>query len=279
MKISIQGQKASYSHIAANQLFGEDIELMERDNFTDVFEDLNKKKVDAIVIPIENSTYGSIYQNYDNLTKYNFKIVAEIYLKINFHLIAHPGVKIEDIEEIHTHPVGMAQIQSFLKENPQINAIQYEDTAGAVKMIREKHLMHAAAAASRFAADFYEMEILKEDIHENPKNYTRFYALKNNGDIVLFKQGQQDKTTIEFLLGEESGSLYKSLRSFADRDISLTKIESRPIIGTDWEYRFYLDIMAGEEEEKLKNALNELKAYAREIKIIGSYKNGETINT
>lgn len=280
MKISIQGNLGSYSHIAAKSVFGNSIELIERSEFTQVFDDLKEGRADYIVVPIENSTHGSVYQNYDNITNYNFPVIGEVYLKINFHLIAHPGVKLEDIKTLYTHPVAMNQIREFLRENPNIKPIEFEDTAGSVKMIKEKGLKDAAAAAGKLAAEIYEMKVIKEDIHENGKNYTRFFVLsKNNVKPEELKKLLDNKTTIQFQLGEEPGSLYKALRCFADRDIALTKIESRPVMNTDWEYRFYVDAMAGIQDEKLKNSLFEFKSYVKDFKILGSYQKGNYINT
>jgi prephenate dehydratase len=286
MKVSIQGQKASYSHIATAEWFGKETEILSRDSFREVFEDLDKNRAESIIVPIENSTYGSIYQNYDLLTEFGYEIVGEIYLRINFHLIVLPETKFEDIETLYVHPVALGQIQSFVKDNPQITFIEHADTAGSVKKVRDEHLKNAAGTASKFAAEFYEMKILEENIHENPKNYTRFYILSKTPKGVLLSSqhrsssaDEQGKTTLQFQLGEEAGSLYKSLRAFADRDIALSKIESRPIINTDWEYRFYLDVMSGVDDEKMQSAMNELKDYVRELVVLGSYKQGEYVNT
>lgn len=283
-KISIQGKIASYSHIATDSVFGSEIELLQRDSFTEVFEDLIQEKADFIVIPIENSTYGSIYTNYDNITNYNVDLIGEVYVKVNFHLISHPGKKLSDIVDVYVHPVALGQIQSFVKDHPEITFHEHEDTAGSVKFIKEENLINSAGCASRFAADYYDMEILKENIHENPKNYTRFYVItRNNTDLSLdtdlFSKETEYKTTLQFTLGEEAGSLYKSLRAFADRNIALTKIESRPIINTDWDYRFYLDCNAHKDDEKMQNALSELKDYVNELKILGSYKKGNYIDS
>ncbi len=276
--ISIQGNIGSYSHIAASHLYGKDIDIIEHDNFTDVFDDLKNKKADIIVVPIENSTHGSVYQNYDNLTKYDFPVIGEIYLKIKFHLIVNPGNKFEDIDTIYTHPVGMNQIKSFLMDHPNIKPIEYHDTAGAVKMIKEKEGKNLAAAASKFSAEIYNMNILEEDIHENSKNYTRFFVLSNK-DFDFNSNEDRSKTTIQFELGEEAGSLYKSLRCFADRDIALSKIESRPILNTDWDYRFYIDAETGLENDRLQNAFHELSDYVKDMKVLGTYLKGEYIDT
>jgi len=285
MKISIQGNLGSYSHIAAVNIFGKEIELLERDTFKEVFEDLKENRADYIVIPIENSTHGSIYQNFDLMTEYNFHIINEIYLIINFHLIALPGVEIKDLKDVYTHPVAMAQIRSFLEEHPTIDPHEYPDTAGALKMIKEKNLMNAAGSASRFAAELYGMNVLKEKIQHNKKNYTRFFVLSHNNleveNAELEHEGltpNEHKTTIQFELGEEAGSLYNALGFFHKRNISLTKIESRPILNSDWEYRFYLDFKAGL-DKNMQEAIKELKYLVRDFRILGSYKVGKYIET
>jgi prephenate dehydratase len=273
-RVSIQGIKGSYSHIAAAHIFGDNIEITEREDFTEVFEDLAEGNVNSIVIPIENSTHGSVYQNYDNLTKYGFPVVGELYLKIKFHLIANKGARLNDIDTLYTHPVALNQIKAFLEKNKKIKPIEYSDTAASVKLIKDKKLKSAAAAASRFAAKLYGMEVLEEDIQENGKNYTRFFVL---GEMP--QNGSPEKTTIQFILGEEPGSLYKSLRCFADRDISLSKIESRPILNTDWEYRFYVDVEASENDDKMQNAMRELEDYVKELNVLGTYLKGKYIET
>jgi prephenate dehydratase len=288
MKISIQGNIGSYSHIAALDLLGyshnssqDKLEIIEREKFEEVFQDLSESKVEAIVIPIENSTHGSVYQNYDNMTKNNFVINGEIYLKINFHLIGQPETALEKITKLYSHPVGLNQINRFLHENQYIKPFEYQDTAGSVKMISElnrdsSEFYTSAAAASRFAAETYGMKILKENIQENSKNYTRFFLIQREEDP---NDPENNKTTVQFELGEESGSLYKALRCFADRDIALSKIESRPIINTDWEYRFYVDVGAGTHEEKLMNAFREFGDYAKGFRVLGSYRKGVYIDT
>lgn len=274
MKISIQGAVGSFSYLAAQNLYGTSIEIISRDTFKEVFEDLLSKKADAICIPIENSTYGSIYQNYDFLTKYDFYINAELYLKINFQLIVNPGVKFEEITELYTHPVALGQIRWFLESNPQIKPIEFPDTSGAVEMIKLKNLKNAAAAAGRFSASNFKMEIIKENIQDNLKNYTRFFGISRTQTTNSLLK---NKTTIEFELGEEVGSLYKTLEFFNDKGIPLSKIESRPIINTEWEYTFYLDFLAG--NNQILQHLGELKSSVKDLRILGSYKKGDYIIT
>jgi len=273
MKISIQGNIGSYSHIAALNFFGNSTEIVQRSNFAQVFDDLDSGDVPFIVVPIENSTHGSVYQNYDNLSKYNYKIFGEIYVKVHFHLIANKGVSFKDLTHLYTHPVGLNQIQKFLKENPHIEAHEYEDTAGSVEMIKQNGLTDTAAAASILSAEINDMKVLEKNIHENEKNYTRFFVIGKE-NLKKIDKTKKYKTTIQFELGDESGSLYKSLRCFADRDIALSKIESRPILNTDWQYRFYVDFEAGSHQESAQNAIKELESYVKKMKILGSYEKG-----
>jgi prephenate dehydratase len=279
-KVSYQGEKGSFSYIAVKHLFA-DAKYFGFQTFDEACKALSVGEADYSVLPIENSTHGSVYQNYDNIYNYNFKIIGEIYVKINFHLIVHPGVKIEDLDVVYSHPVALNQIKKFRQANPHIDFIEYSDTAGSVAMIKNKGMKNAGAAASRMAADIYNMEILKENIHENSKNYTRFFVLsrKDYSFNSIKSESLNFKTTIQFTLGEEAGSLYKSLRCFADRDISLSKIESRPIIDTDWEYRFYIDVESGLHEERTQLSLKELRNYVRELRVLGTYSKGVYINS
>jgi prephenate dehydratase len=289
MKISIQGNIGSFSHIAATSLFSSGIELLERDTFKEVFDDLRNNSCEYIVIPIENSTYGSIFQNYDLIGSNDFEIFKEIYLKIKFHLIGLPASKFEDIKELHSHPVGLGQISKFLEENRQIKAIEFPDTAGAVKMIRERNDVTIVAVASKFASNIYGTKILKEDIHENKNNYTRFFALRKrstnqSNESKNLKEEHKDlytkpKTTIQFRLGEESGTLYNCLGAFAKRDLALVKIESRPIINTHWEFNFYVDIRGDINSSEMQDALTEMKLYSKDLRVLGCYEKGTYIDT
>lgn len=275
MKIAIQGNKGSYSEIASMSLYGEDIEVISKNTFLEVFKSLDSGECDFCVIPIENSTYGSVYQNFDLLTKFNFNIVKEIYLEVNFHVIALNDVKFEDITEIYTHPVGMAQISGFLEANPQIKPIEYHDTAGSLEMIKAKNLTTSAGAASSKAAEMNGMQILKRSIQDNPKNYTRFFALSRKPEYAK----TSNKTTLQFRLGKESGSLFEAIKVFATKNIPLVKIESRPVINSDWEYTFYIDVLEGIHTDQMKDCIIELVTNVRELRVLGSYVEGKYIKT
>lgn len=286
MKISIQGKKASFSEIASNNLFLQHKEFLYRDTFLEVFEDLDSKKSDLAVVPIENSTYGSITQNYDFLKNFKVWIFAEVYLKINFHLISFEDASLDSIDTIYTHPVAIGQIKRFLNENKHIKVIEYSDTAGAVEMVKNTYLtdpkrFRYAAVASKAASDEYGMKVIKENIQENKNNYTRFLAIKrldeeNNFDVKTNLNNYQ-KTSIEFELGKMS--LYKVFAVFDKHNIELIKIESRPIINTHWKSTFFIDLKSGISNSKIKEALNEFGSLVDRYRILGSYYKGEYIET
>lgn len=275
MKVSIQGGKGSYSHIAADTIFGKELELVEDQYFEDAIKHCKDEAVEFAVIPFENSTHGSVIENFDLLTKYKLYIVKEIYLKINFHVLANKGVKFEAIKNLYTHRVSISQIKNFLEENPQIEAHVHSDNGRAAEYVKENKLKDSAAAASRLAGKIYGLEILKENIHDNPKNYTRFFVLSRTNDY----EQAANKTSISFIVKHETGTLVKALKSFSDEGISLTKIESRPLLGTEWEYIFYADLLAGVDEAHMQKALEKMKENTIELNILGSYKQGEYIET
>jgi prephenate dehydratase len=275
MKVSIQGGKGSYSHIAADHIFSNQLELVEDENFEDAIKHCKEKEVEYAVIPFENSTHGSVIENFDLLTRYGLFIVKEIYLKINFHILVNAGVKFENIRNLYTHRVSISQIRIFLEQNPQIEVHVHSDNGRAAQFVRENNLKDSAAAASRLAAKIYDLELLKENIHDNPKNYTRFFVLSRENNY----EKDANKTSISFIVKHETGTLVKALKCFSDEGISLTKIESRPLIGTEWEYIFYVDLLAGVEEEHMKRALEKAKESTTQLSILGSYKQGDYIET
>lgn len=272
--VSIQGQPSSFSHRAAKAVC-QPQNVLFRDNFGDVFEDLANGQTDLIVVPIENSTYGSVYENYDNLTRYPAVIVAETYIRVDLHLLGLESAEIGRIKRVFSHQVALDQIQNFRRANRQIEFLPHADTAGAAGMVKDAQDQEIAAVAGDDAAQKHGLKVIERSIEDNPQNFTRFFAVaRNNLDLP---NNKPDKTTVQFELGEEAGSLYKTLRSFADRDLPLSKIESRPITNTAWNYRFYLDVAAGTDDSRLQHALSEMKDYVKDnqVIILGSYPSGQ----
>lgn len=272
MITSIQGQKASFHHIALLNLLP-DSEIIFRDTFEDVFKDVSEKKAAHGLIACENSIAGSISANYNRLVRYQIPIIAETYLRISHHLIAHPHCRIEDIKEIHSHPMAIEQCRNFLNNCKDIKVVEVEDTAGAVKHIQEQRLYSTAALASDLAASTYKMKILKEHVETDPQNYTRFLMLSFNEDVSDFQDSNTSfKTTLHFGVEHKSGSLLKVLNIFSDMDINMTKLESKPQLGTPWSYEFIVDLVIDIHREEGKKLLKNIKIVTTECHVLGCYR-------
>lgn len=273
--IAFQGAHYAFSEIAAKKMFGRDVPCMPCKSFEDVFSMVEKGRASHGIIPIENSLTGSIHRNYDLLLEHNLIINGEYLLRIEQHLIANPGVGIEDIHVIYSHPQALEQCRKFLSTLKDVEAVASYDTAGSVKMIKEKKLLHAAAIASKIAARDYKMNILRTEIEDIPENYTRFLILATE---EYQGTAYPDKTSIVFSMKNIPGALFKSLSVFALRDIDLLKIESRPFRGRPWEYIFYLDFAEHKDEEKSQNAIRHLQEITTFLKVLGSYPSGKKSN-
>ncbi len=272
-KISIQGARGSFHDIVARKKFPGDSEIIESDTFHQVFEDIRDGLTDYGVVAIENSVYGSFRENYDLMLKHDTKIVGEVYLRIVLDLIAMPGVKIEDIGEVYTHPLAMTQSHVFLEKHPNMVRIESDDTAGSVRMIKEEGRHDAAAIASALAAEIYGMKILAKDVETEKKNYTRFLIIARE---IMYPE-KADKTSLVIRAGDLPGSLFGCLKCFADEGINLSKIESRPVMGRTWDYHFYLDFARGLKEPETERALEKLKKVTIMLKVLGTYESGRVI--
>lgn len=268
-KVSIQGGAASFSHTAASQLY-EVEQFLHRDSFAAVFADLDSGEAELAVVPIENSTYGSVYENYDHLSASGCKIVAEVYVPVRLCLAGLADSSLTNIKTVHSHQVALGQIRNFQSQHPDLKFLPHADTAGAAETVAVLGDLTVAACASRPAVKLHGLKILADRIEDNSHNFTRFFAISRQP--LAPANSQPTKTTVQFELGTEAGSLYKSLRSFADRDLALSRIESRPIINTNWNYRFYLDINAAD-NSALEHALAEMKTYVKDgqVDILGCY--------
>jgi chorismate mutase / prephenate dehydratase len=264
--VSFQGERGAYSESAVYQYSGENTLVKPCRDFREVFVNVCTSKTEFGIVPVENSLEGSVNQNYDLFLKYDLKVRAEVIVKIEHCLIVNTGATLQDIKSIYSHPQALAQCRSFLEELG-CELIPTYDTAGSVKMLKEKGLKNAAAIASERAASIYGMHILAKDIADNLENYTRFFVLSTEDSTPTGK----DKTSIIFSAKHAPGSLYYALGEFAKRDINLTKIESRPTKKTAWEYNFYLDFEGHRTEQKCAEALKALEYHAIFVKILGSY--------
>ena len=266
-QVVFQGERGAYSEEAAVAHFGKDIEPIPCPTFDEVFERVANGQADYGIVPIENSLAGSIHRNYDLLLRHELHVVGETAIRIAHCLIAHRGVSLEQVRRIYSHPQALAQCERSLARWPHIERITAYDTAGSVKDIKAQGALDSAAIASRRAAEIYDMEVLIEGLEDDPENFTRFLILSREP----VEPNGPSKTSIVFSIENVPGALFKTLAVFALRDIDLTKIESRPLIGRPWDYIYYLDFAGGLHEEHCRNAINHLKEICTYLKVLGSY--------
>jgi chorismate mutase/prephenate dehydratase len=266
VKVAFQGERGAYSESAVHAFFGETADVKPCKDLTEVFENVNNKETQYGVVPIENSLEGSVNQTYDLFLTNNLKVSGEIIIRISHCLIVNQNTKMEAVKTIYSHPQALAQSRSFL-ENLGGKLVPTYDTAGSVKMLKEKRLKDSAAVASERAAQIYEMKILAREIEDQPTNYTRFFVISEKD----FPKTGRDKTSIIFAASHKPGALYRALGEFEKRNINLTRIESRPTKQKPWEYNFYLDFEGHRTEKNCSEALKALEKIAGFLKILGSY--------
>jgi len=264
--VAFQGEKGAYSEEAATLFFGSSLKTKPYRSLPEVFKAVEEERADAGIVPVENSLEGSVNQTYDLLLSSELKVSGEVILRVTHCLIANKKMSLESIKTVYSHPQALAQCRNFL-ENLKCEVIPTYDTAGSVKLIKEKKLMDSCAVASERAAKIYKMKILAKSIENDKNNYTRFFILSRKDS----PHTGNDKTSIIFSTKNIPGALYSALREFAIRRINLTKIESRPTRMTPWEYNFYLDFEGHRIEKRSKKALEGLEKKTSFIKILGSY--------
>jgi prephenate dehydratase len=273
--IAYQGEPGAFSEKAARALFGKTAKTKPTPNFKGVFHFASASGSRYGVIPIENSLFGSVHENYDLLLSHKLHIVGEVKLRIQLHLMVLPGVPLRQVRAVYSHPQALGQCEQFLRKLNGVEVVAHYDTAGSAKMIREHKRKDAAAIASAEAARVYRLRILRRNVESNHHNYTRF--------LVLSKQRAPRtphmKTSVVFAVRNIPGALFKALGSFALREINLLKIESRPLVGKPWQYLFYLDIEGSERDPHIVAALNHLKELSTLVRVLGSYPIGNTIQT
>lgn len=270
-KIAIQGVKGSFHHQAANQFFGNEIDLTACLTFAEIPKLLQQKEVTSAVMAIENSIAGSLLPNYKLIDEHDLHIVGEVFLPIHHQLMALSGQKISDILEVHSHPMALQQCEVFFEQYPHIRLIESKDTAeSAMKIAHEKRL-NMGAIASKMAGDLYGLATIASDIHTYNNNTTRFFI------VQLSKQNDSDipnKASLKLILAHEVGSLLNILQLFANHHINLTKIQSLPIKNKPFNYAFFIDVEF-DDYEVYQNCLTLVKAKTTALKILGAYKKGD----
>ena len=268
--VAIQGELGAFSFSAAKKLLGQSADILPRETFKSVFEAVDSGAATAAVIPIENTLHGSVHENYDHLIDHSLVISGETSLRICHNLITFGANRFKDIRRAFSHPVALNQCRLFFSENSQIEPISYYDTAGSVKMLGESRPEASAAIASVAAAKLYGGRILRRNIEDNAHNFTRFFLLTKQPRTP--RKRARWKTSIAFSTPNVPGALFKALACFALRDISLVKIESRPLRQSPWEYLFYADLVGSAQDPVLARAISHLQETTSFFKLLGSYQ-------
>lgn len=266
-RIVFQGVEGAYSQAAMQKYFGKDIHSFHVQTFRDAMEAIEEGAADFAVLPIENSSAGAVNEVYDLLVEFEHYIVGETILPITHVLAGLPGAALSDIDKVYSHPQGLMQCSRFLEEYRNWQQLSVANTAIAARKVLEDHELNKAAICSEYAASVYDLEILKEHVNHNDNNSTRFIIVTNQK--IFLKDAQ--KISICFELTNESGSLYHILSHFIYNDLNMTKIESRPLEGRTWEYKFFVDFDGNLADGAVKNAIRGLREEARNLKILGNY--------
>ena len=267
-----QGTRGSNSEDACIDLLSPAANLLPRTTLDDVFKAVMRGEARYAVVPVENTLAGTVPGLYDLLFQNDVKIIGETVRHILFAVIAPPGVALADVRKALSHPVALAQCETFFRQHPQIQPVPVYDTAGAVEIVMKEGSRDSAAVATRRAATVYGGEVLAEAIQDHMENYTRFLLITPSSSPDLErKPAAEYKTTIVFSVGNAPGALYHSLRPFAERQIDLAKIESRPLRGSPFEYLFYLDLVGRADSSAISEALAELQAQAKSVRVLGTY--------
>jgi prephenate dehydratase len=267
-RVAIQGIRASFHEEAAFLHFGEDIQTIECNSFKQTFEALQNKEADYVVMAIENSIAGSILPNYSLMMSYSFPVVGEVYLPIQLHLLALPGVKFEDIKYVTSHPIAIRQCVDFFDEYPHLKIVESSDTAACAKRIRDEELTDTVAIANTLAAKLYQLDVLERRIESNKKNFTRFLILTHHENV---EKKENNKASLCFQVSNQVGALAKVLQIFAEQNINMSKIQSMPVLGKRNEYNFYVDV-EWEHSKQYDSAIRQVLKYTHNFNILGEYQ-------
>lgn len=275
MKVAIQGVKASFHDVAAHKFFPESpFTTVECPSFHALFKALDDKRADYAVMAIENAIAGSILPNYALMEKFRFKIIGEVFLKIELCLLGLPGEKLEDIRFVQSHPMALLQCQDFLHSLPNVKIIEHPDTAESAKEIKEKNLHHYASIASFLAAKTYGMNVIASNIETNKANSTRFLVLVREEDYVPAPNAS--KASLRFETEHAPGSLARIINIFQDHYINMNKIQSLPVLGRPFHYSFHVDI-EWSNRENFEKAMKDLSLRSVNLINFGEYVAGERV--
>ncbi|MBZ4683660.1 MAG: bifunctional chorismate mutase/prephenate dehydratase [Fusobacteriales bacterium] len=271
--IGFQGSEGSFSHEALLKYFKNYEEIKKYPSFEEVFKAINKREIEYGIVPIDNSSTGEITDTYDLIRKYGLYIVGEIAIKIEQNLLGLPGAKLEDIKEIYSHPQGFQQSRDFLDEHKEIKLVSFPNTALSAQYIKEQNDKSKAAIASLRAKEEYGLEIIVPSINSNKNNYTRFVIVGENFE----KNSENNKISIVLSTPHKTGGLYKFIKKFADNNLNMVSIKSRPIQDRPWEYFFYIDFEGNIEDENVQDTLEYFEKESGYFKFLGNYKKDDNI--
>ncbi len=273
MKIAIQGELGSNSHMAAAEMLGNQtgLEIIACTVSAQVMAKVVAGEVDGAVLPIENSLHGSVAEHYDLLLELPVRIERESLLRIRHNVIAMPGVKLEEVRRVMSHPVALSQCRRFLAAHPEWEVVPFYDTAGSVKHVMAAGLRDAAGIAPELAAKVYGGEVLAAGVEDHAENYTRFHLLRREDAVVGGDGGEANKMSVAFAIEHRPGTLVAALERLASAGVNLTKIESRPVPGSPWEYVFYVDVRF-DTAAQADAALGALEEHCRMVKVLGRYR-------
>jgi prephenate dehydratase len=275
LKIAIQGELGSNSHMATVEMLGnhDGLEIIACAVSAQVLTKVVAREVDGAVLPIENSLHGSVAEHYDLLLELPVRIERESLLRIRHNVIAMPGVKLEEVRKVMSHPVALSQCRRFLAGHPEFEVVPFYDTAGSVKHLMEVGLRDVAGIAPELAARVYGAEVLVAGVEDHAENYTRFHLLRRDGAAEAESGSVEgaNKMSLAFAIEHRPGTLVAALERLARAGVNLTKIESRPVPGSPWEYVFYVDVRF-DTAEKAEAALAALREHCRMVKVLGRYR-------
>lgn len=272
MKIAFQGSRGAYSEEAIYRFFGKDVDPVGFELSEQVFEAVIQKEVAVGLVPVENSIVGNVNVNLELFQSLPVFATAEVYHPIKHCLLSHKGAKIEDIKKVHSHPIALAQCRDFINRH-NIQSIPDFDTAGSCKLLKERSHFDEGTIASRLCAEYYDLEIVEDNVQKVQNNITRFLVFGREEEIS--ESVNQEKTSLVFSTKHHPGALLNCLQTFKNFNLNLTKLESRPIPENPFEYYFYVDFMGGLNDPNTLQCLKVLKNDAGHIKIYGSYPKGE----
>lgn len=279
MRIAIQGELGSNSHMATMSMLGNevaDLGILPCNISAEVMARVISGDADAAVLPIENSLHGSVAEHYDLLLELDVRIESEGLLRIRHNLIAAPGVAAKDIRKVISHPVALSQCRKFLQSHPEFEAMPFYDTAGSVKYLMEQNLRDVAGIAPQLAATQYGAEVILASVEDNAQNFTRFHLIRRSEDPWLMEPTEpENKMSLAFAIDHRPGTLVAALERLAGAGVDLTKIESRPVPGNPWEYVFYVDVRF-DTPDKAEAAITALREHCRMVKVLGRYRAAST---